>query len=249
MPVPSWLRLIGGLPVIRRQIRSFEKKRMQRQIAGSADPKAAFTTIYRMNFWGSRESVSGNGSTLASTEVFRAEFAALLGALGIRSILDAPCGDFNWMRLVPLPPGTRYTGADIVDEIIAQCRARHAGPEREFVVLDLIRDDHPPADLWLCRDALIHLSNADIFRALDRFVRSGTQYCLITTQPDVARNRDIPTGLMRPVNLLAPPFALPPPRRALADRPAGEKPRLLGLWTREEVAAALGAAGGSAAGA
>ena len=54
---------------------------------------------------------------------------------------------------------------------------------------------------------------------------------------------------MRPVNLLAPPFSLLPPRRALADRPAGEKPRLLGLWTREEVAAALGAAGGSAAGA
>ena len=245
MPVPSWLRLIRDLPVIRRQIRSFEKKRMQRRIARSADPKAAFTTIYRLNFWGSRESVSGNGSTLASTEVFRAEFAALLGALGIRSILDAPCGDFNWMQFVPLPPGTRYLGADIVDEIIARRRSRRAGPDRDFVVLDLIGDDHPTADLWLCRDALIHLSNADIFRALARFVRSGTPFCLMTTHPDVRRNRDIPTGLMRPINLTAPPFALPPPRRALADRPAGEKPRLLGLWTPEEVAAALGTRAGA----
>ena len=94
--------------------------------------------------------------------------------------------------------------------------------------------------------ALIHLSNADIFRALTRFVRSGTKFCLMTTHPDVRRNRDIPTGLMRPINLTVPPFSLPPPRRALADRPAGEKPRLLCLWTREEVAAALGTRGAGA---
>ena len=104
MPIRSLLDLIRNLPTVRRQLRSLEKKRQRRQIAASPDPKAAFTTIYRQNVWGSRESVSGNGSTLASTEVFRAEFAALLTTLGIRSILDAPCGDFNWMRLVPLPP-------------------------------------------------------------------------------------------------------------------------------------------------
>ena len=149
------------------------------------------------------------------------------------------------MRLVALPPATRYIGADIVDEIIAQCRSRHAGPDRDFVVLDIINDDHPTTDLWLCRDALIHLSNADVVRALVRFVRSGTKFCLITTRPDVVRNRDVPTGLTRPINLTVPPFSLPPPRRALSDRPAGEKPRLLGLWTREEVAAALAGRAGT----
>ena len=242
MSIRFLLDQIRRLPVVRRQFRSLEKKRQRRQIAASPDPKTAFTIIYRENVWGSRESISGNGSTLASTEAFRAEFAALLGELGVRSILDAPCGDFNWMRLVALPSGTRYIGADIVDEIITRCRARHASPEREFVVLDIIRDDHPTADLWLCRDALIHLSNADALSALTRFVGSGTKFCLITTRPDVARNRDIPTGLTRPVNLTAAPFLLPPPRRMLSDRPVRERPRMLGLWTRQEVAAALGRA-------
>ena len=37
------------------------------------------------------------------------------------SLLDAPCGDFNWMRHVPLG-GVSYTGADVVPELIARNR-------------------------------------------------------------------------------------------------------------------------------
>src|SRR4051812_27850000 len=63
---------------------------------------AVFSDIYRNNSWGDAESVSGRGSTLARTEVIRRSLPGLLESVGARSLLDAPCGDFNWMRHVEL---------------------------------------------------------------------------------------------------------------------------------------------------
>jgi hypothetical protein len=37
-------------------------------------------------------------------------------------LLDIPCGDFNWMKLLNL--GVDYIGADIVGELIAENRRR-----------------------------------------------------------------------------------------------------------------------------
>ena len=45
---------------------------------------------------------SGPGSSLVQTATIRRDIPALLASLGIRSFLDAPCGDFNWMRHVDL---------------------------------------------------------------------------------------------------------------------------------------------------
>ena len=52
------------------------------------------------NYWGNRESVSGDGSTLAYTHNLRHELAKFLRAFRVVSMFDAPCGDFNWMRAV-----------------------------------------------------------------------------------------------------------------------------------------------------
>ena len=45
----------------------------------------------------------------------------LLSRRRVRSILDAPCGDFYWMKEVALCD-IDYIGADIVEEIIARDR-------------------------------------------------------------------------------------------------------------------------------
>src|SRR6266704_119458 len=65
--------------------------------------QAAFTQIYRDNAWQNAESRSGHGSTVERTALIRYVLAALVEEFGIRSLLDAPCGDFNWMKEVPLP--------------------------------------------------------------------------------------------------------------------------------------------------
>src|SRR5215204_2321496 len=56
-----------------------------------------FNQIYHRNHWGSLESVSGPGSELATTAEVRQGLSTLLTDLSIKSMLDAPCGDFNWI--------------------------------------------------------------------------------------------------------------------------------------------------------
>jgi hypothetical protein len=79
---------------------------------------AVFAEHYRKNGWGSDESFSGTGSTVANTTAIRAELPNVIRELEIKSIIDIPCGDFNWMRLLDL--SIPYLGCDIVDEIVAE---------------------------------------------------------------------------------------------------------------------------------
>ena len=72
-----------------------------------------FTEIFDKNLWASPESVSGGGSEMQNTEAIRRELPYLIQKFGIKSILDIPCGDWNWMKSVDLC-GASYIGADIV---------------------------------------------------------------------------------------------------------------------------------------
>ena len=76
-----------------------------------------FTSHYQNNFWADDESVSGHGSTLEATKVIRQALPVLFARYGINSVLDLPCGDLNWSRLVNWPE--TYIGADIVPQLIA----------------------------------------------------------------------------------------------------------------------------------
>ncbi len=239
--------LLMKIRFVRRQAWHLEKRRIKRQIRGSANAEEAFRVIYKSNFWRSAESISGNGSTLASTAVFRAEFEPLLHARRVATLFDAPCGDFNWMKQVKFPDGMKYIGADIVGELIDSLNRTYRGDAgKTFLVMDIINEDHPKSDLWLCRDSLFHFSFADIFRTFERFVRSGTPYCMLTTHPHILHNVDIKTGFHRAINLLEPPFRLPKPDIALSDAPQGESEHVLGLWRNEEIADAVRRARASA---
>jgi hypothetical protein len=51
-------------------------------------------------------------SSLEETATLRQELPRLLNAFQISTVLDLPCGDFNWIQQVPLKVD-RYIGADI----------------------------------------------------------------------------------------------------------------------------------------
>ena len=72
-----------------------------------------FTLIYERNAWGSKESASGSGSTLVMTESIRTSLPIIFNKYGIESMLDVPCGDFNWMSKVDIQD-VIYVGGDIV---------------------------------------------------------------------------------------------------------------------------------------
>lgn len=114
------------------------------------DAEVVFSDIYERNLWGDPESASGRGSTLRQTMVIRRELPGLLNNVGATSLLDAPCGDFNWMRYTELGSVT-YIGADVVPGLIARNQQRYDREGREFVNLDITRSAIPRASVILCR--------------------------------------------------------------------------------------------------
>jgi hypothetical protein len=154
----------------------------------------------------------------------------LIRDLSIQSVLDAPCGDFNWMQDVSLD-GVSYTGCDIVADLISANSAQHGGRARSFRVLDFTVDPVPCADLILCRDALVHFSYQHVFAALKHFHDSGSKYLLTTTFQDTLANVDIVTGWWRPINLEVPPFDLPEPFLTLPEESNDlYDDKVLALW-------------------
>ena len=163
------------------------------------------------------ESSSGSGSNTEQTQVIRDEIPNLLKRLGIKTMLDAPCGDFNWMQYCALPEGMRYIGVEIVSALVAQNRQRHAAANRVFEEADIITSDLPRAELILCRDCLVHLSHRQCVAALRNFRRSGATYLLCTTFTGRTGNYDLDANFWRPLNLQAAPFGFPEPQALIVE--------------------------------
>lgn len=196
-----------------------------------ANRKKVFSSIHKKNSWGSEETISGPGSTIEYTSNIRLQLPGLLRSLGIKTLLDAPCGDCNWISTVDLT-GISYTGADIVPEIIETNKIKY--PEKKFIVADIVTDKLPAADIVLCRDCFIHLRKKEITKLIQNFKRSGIKYILASTYP-VQQNTEILTGHFRPVNLELPPFNLPAAISKMSDHPEGSPARYLALWLLEDV--------------
>jgi len=202
---------------------------------------ARFQRIFEDNAWGNSESVSGEGSNLGRTAVVRAALPGLLARHGVRSLLDAPCGDFYWMKEVDLRD-IDYIGVDIVPDIIALDVERYTGPRRRFLLGDLVDGSLPRADLILCRDCLVHLPYHETRKALENFQRSGATWLLTTTFTGPRENHDIAIGDWRAINLERPPYNFPAPVDVICeesdevDEELGAFPdKSLGLWRLADV--------------
>ena len=192
-----------------------------------------FSSIQSDNYWEDSESVSGPGSSLKQTKEIRRVLPKLFEDLHIKSILDIPCGDFNWMKHV-VSKGIIYTGADIVSSIVDQNKQKYQTESIHFLRLDLLKDQLDRFDIVFCRDCLVHLSNDDILVALSNIKRSGSTYLVTTTFPEEAKNKDIPTGGWRPVDFEKQPFNFPIPEILINEKcTEGDglfKDKSLGVW-------------------
>lgn len=197
------------------------------------DLRERFARIFEVNLWGSSESVSGTGSAQAQTRAVRAQLPVLLRQLRATTLLDLPCGDFGWMQAVDLGD-VSYTGADIVPALVARNQRTFGSASRRFDVLDLTRDALPRVDLVLCRDCLVHLSNAHIRDAMENLRSSGSTWLLATTFQAHEQNGDLDDGDWRPLNLERPPFGFPPPvalvNEGCSEHDGAFADKSLGLW-------------------
>jgi hypothetical protein len=194
-----------------------------------------FAEIYEKDAWGNYESVSGSGSGLEQTAAVRAELPSLISSLGIRSMLDIPCGDFHWMNTLDLD--VDYTGGDIVAPLIERNKAKYESPKRHFARLDLTRDALPKVDLVFCRDCLPHLTNAEVRRAIAAITKSGSKYLLTTNFDEHTKNIEGATGMWRPINFELPPYSFGPPLRVIDERcpEEGYTDKRLSLWKISEL--------------
>jgi hypothetical protein len=197
----------------------------------SLNAKDKFTTIYKRNLWNNEESLSGGGSTIRRTTKIRQLLPGFFESYHIKSICDAGCGDFNWMRQVKCRPIT-YIGVDIVSDLISSNNARYGNTNTRFLELDVIHHTVPTVDLILCRQCLFHLSFSDIRATLVNFKASMSMYLLATHQPNVGKNMDIITGECRPVNWTRPPFNFPEPITTIGEDYSDQ---YLALWRLDDL--------------
>lgn len=200
--------------------------------------KTKFTDIYLNNIFGGNESRSGEGSSLVQTEILRKELPQLLHEFNVKVLLDAPCGDFFWMRESELAV-EKYIGVDIVSELIESNNKLYSNQQRVFLMRDIIEQELPKSDFILCRDCLVHLSFKQGIKTIKNFKRSGSKYFASTTFTDRRQNDDLGKGIWRTLNLQIEPFNFPKPLKIINENcTEGDgkfSDKSLGLWLLDDI--------------
>jgi hypothetical protein len=210
--------------------------------SAAAELESTFEHIMIADRWGGGESRSGPGSTLNYTYNLRHELASFIPAFGIKTLFDAPCGDFNWMKETPFPEGVQYIGGEIVASLVRSNNETHANASRRFVEFDITKDEFPDCDLWFCRDCLFHLPFDLIFRDLRGFCDSNAKLLMMTNHLNTSgfTNLDVPSGEFRLLDFFSEPFNLP--REVLyriADYVYPFPQREMCVWSRSQIVNAL----------
>lgn len=205
----------------------------------SSDLRERFSHIYFKNIFGGEESRSGEGSNMVQTAEIRRELPKLLREFEIKTLMDAPCGDWHWMKELPLDVD-QYIGVDIVDSLIESNRQQFGNAATSFVCLNLASDQLPQADLIFCRDCLVHLTFKDIRRVIANFKKSNSKYFLTTTFTERQNNFDLlGDAVWRPLNLEMAPFNFPKPVKLLNEKCTEANgqfaDKCLGLWLLDEI--------------
>tara|TARA_B100000959_G_scaffold287338_1_gene371233 strand:- start:3552 stop:4232 length:681 start_codon:yes stop_codon:yes gene_type:complete len=210
--------------------RSLRKKKELRFFKNASN-KEIFTRIYETNKWGDAATRSGKGSNLDRTVELRRQLPAALGELGLKTLLDIPCGDYFWMNETELQI-EHYYGADIVASLIQANSANYADATTTFLHLDLLQDSLPHVEAILCRECLVHFSYSDALLAIDKLKSSRASYLMATHFPELANNSDSVTGKHRPLNMCLPPFNWPAPLREITEGDAGLRRgrKCLSIW-------------------
>lgn len=161
--------------------------------------KDKFNEIYDINYWASDESRSGGGSTMASSQYVRKWIPKIVKSLDIKSILDIPCGDMNWMHTIVPEMDVDYVGADVSSRAIDDNKKKY--PMLQFLELNAYEDDIPKVDLIISRDFLQHIPTAHAERVLEKYKLSGSKYLLVTTSTLSNNLPDIAVGGYRKFNV------------------------------------------------
>lgn len=199
----------------------------------SLERKNEFTKIFLNNKWDNEESISGGGSTLDATVNVRKSLLNIINKYDIKSILDAPCGDLNWMHLI-FDNVDSYIGCDIVEDLININKKKFEHKTNViFKSLDIVNEPLDKVDLIFSRDCMQHLPTSYVVNFIRNVKRSNSKYLLIGTS-NVPNNIRISTLFYDyiHINLEKDPFNFP---KALEYIEENEPNKLMGLWKIEDI--------------
>jgi SAM-dependent methyltransferase len=174
----------------------------------------AFTQIYDNGVWGYNEDgtpSSGWGSFYENTRPYFNFLLDFMNTHQPTNVLDIGCGDWAFSRYIDWK-NMNYTGIDVVKSVVELDQQRFGAHNITFIHGDFLTMELPEADLLICKDVLLHLTNADISIFLEK-IKDKYRYCLITNdiikggETVISTNRDLSNrGENRPLDLNKPPF-------------------------------------------
>ena len=170
------------------------RSRVKNRLLGGSNQRV-FNRVYRRSLWGGSVGSPGFYSGDGSHDSSVADYVALVRRIvkdgGVKSILEIGCGDFSVATLYA-QDCERYTGVDVVPELIEYNRTQFGTETVDFLLADAAKREMPEADLCLVRQVFQHLSNRDISNILKNTRRS--RLLLVTEHlpaPDLLRRPNI----------------------------------------------------------
>lgn len=224
--------------VIAKVSHRFEDKKTISELTSQLDKR--FSRVYAENLFRGGKSRSGEGSDLVQTQVIQKEIPRIIEKYQIDSLIDAPCGDWYWMKETRLGV-KKYIGIDIVPDLIKLNSEKFGSNTTSFTCLDITKDKLPQADIIFSRDCLVHLSLENGQKVIKNFKESGAKYLLMTTFPDVKTNLELEgkNKFWRPLNFERPPYNLPRPIELInencTEANGKYKSKSLGLWKISDI--------------
>lgn len=173
-----------------------------------------FTDLYHSEVWENVDGTqtrSGLGSTLEYSKCIRDILTCMLKEYSIKSILDASCGDWNWMSTIQYRIKCNYVGIDVVSEIIDRNTKLFSNDRFKFVKTDALSYlktlPNKSVDLILFRNTAEYLDETYNLEFIGE-ARRVCRYLLMTTTDTCNENKDVDTvGCYRPINLKLPPYS------------------------------------------
>lgn len=172
------------------------------------------------------------GSDDNTTKVLRSKLPYLIKKHKIKSIIDAGCGNFFWLRKLNLEK-IDYFGIDIVKKIIEHNDKIYKKKNIKFLIADLTKYAFPKADLIICRDVLTRSSLKNNLFIINNIKKSESKYLLTTFFPSTKKNYDIINGEFSRINLLLNPYNFRKPIFYIKEKDKLNK--YIGLWKISEI--------------
>lgn len=171
-----------------------------------SDRTSIFNNIYINGTWNNKRHdipLSGPGSSLENTIHFRNTLDTFCKKHTIESIVDIGCGDLTWMPQMDVFKTIKYTGIDIVENLITAHSIKY--PQHTFIHMDAVKTCPPMADLVIIRDVLFHLKHEEIHKLFEN-IKGMYKYYVFTSCNNTVNTNILNMYHFHEVNLNIAPF-------------------------------------------